>query len=103
MRDGELLLTISCHQTKLPVLGLGFIQLSCWPKAIHGNPQITLAVAKTMNSSLKPDNKTPLLKTISIQLLECGEIKQDHTMNLHPHFLMSMTWKVPLKASKREK
>ena len=38
---------IFCHQTKLSVLGLGCIFLSCVPKELHENPQTTLAAAKT--------------------------------------------------------
>jgi len=35
-------------QTKLPVTELGFIQLSCWPRESHGNPQTMQAVARIM-------------------------------------------------------
>ena len=44
----EPLLAISCHPGKLPVLGLGYIQLSCWAKGSHGNPQITQAINENM-------------------------------------------------------
>lgn len=39
-------LSISCCQGRFPVVGLGYIQLS-WPSVSQGNPQTTLALAKT--------------------------------------------------------
>ena len=30
--------SISCSQARLPVVGLGFIQLSCWLRASCGDP-----------------------------------------------------------------
>ena len=47
----------SCHQMKLPVLGIGYIPLSCWPKGSHGNSQTTQAVAKTVSCSPQTDGK----------------------------------------------
>ena len=45
MRDTESQLAISCSKAKLPAVGLGCIQLSCWPMEI--DPQTTKGVAKT--------------------------------------------------------
>lgn len=50
--ETESQLAILCHQMKLPAPGLGYIQLSCWPKGFHGNPQTTQAVAKTVDTGL---------------------------------------------------
>jgi hypothetical protein len=36
----------SCHQKSLIELGLGCIQLSCWPRSSLGNLATTQAVAK---------------------------------------------------------
>ena len=49
MRDTESQLAISCHQMKLPVPGLVYIQLTLWPKGSYRNPQTAHAVAKTMS------------------------------------------------------
>lgn len=37
MGDTESQLHISCHQMKLPILGLGYTYLSCWTKQSPGN------------------------------------------------------------------
>ena len=60
-RDG-VQLAISCHQMKLPVPGLGYIQLNFWWKGSHGNPQAQ-AVAKRLNCSPPTDSKVRMLKT----------------------------------------
>lgn len=49
-------LSISCHQSKLSVPGLGDIQLSHWPKGSHGNPQTIQAVAKTIGCAPHTDS-----------------------------------------------
>lgn len=41
MRKIKSQLTIFCHQMKLLVLGLSYIQLTCWPKWLFGNPRTT--------------------------------------------------------------
>ena len=66
-------MVISCHQTKLPVLVLGFIQLLA--KESHGNPQTTQAVAKAIAYCLQPNHKAPLLKTTPTGLIEHGEVE----------------------------
>lgn len=83
----ESYLAISCHQTQLLVPGLGCIQLSCWPRGSHENPQTTQAVANTMGCSMKNDSGAPLLRTTPTQLTEYGEIKLTSTWEPSPlHF-----------------
>lgn len=52
---------------------LDWIQLSCWFKKPHRNPETAQAVAKTVNFSPQSDYKSPLLKITLIQLIEHGE------------------------------
>lgn len=66
---------ISCHQMKLSVPELGYMQLNSWPKGSFWNHQITQAVAKAMGYSVLTDGKAPLLKTTLIQLIVHGELK----------------------------
>lgn len=74
MEKTEPLLDISCHQTNLPGLRLGYIQSSCWPEGSHGNPQTIWSVDKTTGCSLQTD-KVPLLKTTPKQLSKHGGVK----------------------------
>lgn len=71
MREMESHLVISCHQLKLPVLRLGYVQLGCWPKGSHGNSQAIHAIAKTVGCSLQTDSKA-------------------HRWRQHPHNLLVM-------------
>lgn len=73
MRETESQLVISCHQTKPPALGLSHIQMSCWLRVSHGNPQTTQTDAKTVTYSRQMDSETPLLRTTSTQCIEYGE------------------------------
>lgn len=50
-----------CYQIKLPVQGLGYIQLN-WSKGSHGIPQAIHAAAKIIGSFQKTDGNIPLLK-----------------------------------------
>ena len=75
MGETELQLDISCHPMKLPVLGIGYIQLSCWPKGSHGNSQTTQAVVRTIGCSSQTDGKAPVLKITPTQLTEHGEVE----------------------------
>jgi hypothetical protein len=75
MGETELQLDISCHQMKLPVLGIGYIPLSCWPKGSHGNSQTTQAVVRTIGCSSQTDGKAPVLKITPTQLTEHGEVE----------------------------
>ena len=36
---------------KIPVMGLGFIKFSCWPKETHGNPQAAQAAVEKIHCS----------------------------------------------------
>lgn len=53
MGDLESQLTIAFSQTRLPVEGLGCIQLKSRPKVSRGNSQTTQADAKTKGCFLK--------------------------------------------------
>ena len=73
MRKIEAQSEISCHQMKLPVPGLAYIQLNCWPKTSH--PQTTESVAKTMGCSPQTNSKNLLLQVTAVQLIDYGEVK----------------------------
>ena len=62
MRTTKSQLVTSSHPVMLPVLWLGYILLSCWPKRFHGNPQTTQVVASTIGFSPQTDSKDPWLK-----------------------------------------
>lgn len=70
MADTEYELAISCSQARLQVAGLGCIYLSCWSRGSHGDPQTSKADARTEGCSIQTDNKAPLLRSISTQLIE---------------------------------
>lgn len=54
----------SCHKMKSPVLGVGYIQLSYWPKVFHGGTQKAGTVAKTIiGYSPQIEGQILLLKT----------------------------------------
>lgn len=75
MGETELQLAIFFHQTKLPVLRLDYIYLSCLSKGQHGNPYTTHTVAKIIGGSLQTDGESPLLKTTPTELTEHGEVE----------------------------
>lgn len=102
MRVTESKLVIFCHQKKLSVPDLGYIQLNCCPMGSHGNPQTTHDVAETMSSSLQTDIKVPLLKITPKQLIEHGEAELVSTSSLHPYVPASLVWEGILHTFKRE-
>lgn len=57
-------MAISCYQIKQPVLGLGYIELICWPIGFYENPQTTKSVANTIGCSSQTVCKASLLKPI---------------------------------------
>lgn len=59
---------------KYPAPGMGYIYLSCWPDAPHGNPQTAKGVAKPIGCFPQTDSKAPLLKIIPTYLTEQGEM-----------------------------
>lgn len=71
----EFQLAISCHQMKFPVQELCYIQLNCWPKISHRNPQETQAVVKAICGSPQIDSKTPWLKKTPTHLTEHREVE----------------------------
>ena len=52
--DTESQLTISCCQARLPVVGLGYIRLSCWPRGPNGNPMGTPKQCRLLPRLLVP-------------------------------------------------
>lgn len=50
---------------------LSYLQLSCWPKGSHGNPQTTQAIDSILDRFPYTDSNTLLLKTTATQLTEC--------------------------------
>jgi hypothetical protein len=52
MGNMESQLGIFCNHTRLPVAGLGCIQLNYWPWWSYGNPQTMHAIAKIPSCSL---------------------------------------------------
>lgn len=89
MKKTEFQLTISCHQMKFPVQKLCYIQLNCWPKNSHRNPQETQNVVRAIGGSPQTDSKTPLLKKTPIQLTEDREVELVLTQNCNPYILVS--------------
>lgn len=81
MEAMEPLLVISCSQARCPVDGLDCIQLSCWPRGSHRNPQTVQADATTKGCALK--TSTPLLRTTSTPLIEHGEAELGLTWMEH--------------------
>lgn len=65
MGETTLHLHIFHHQVKPLVLNIGCIQMSCWTKEPHRNPQILLTIAKAMGCSTQNDRKTLMLKMIT--------------------------------------
>lgn len=55
---------LSCHQTKFLVPGLGYTQLSFWPKGPQGNPQTSQVITKTIGYSLKTETEAEDTYTI---------------------------------------
>ena len=94
----EFHLDIFCTQARLPVEGMYYIQLSCWPRGFHGNSQATQADAKTNGSSAQAHSEASLWKT-SIQLIEHGEAKLVPIWNIPPVFqslrYVKVLWRQP--------
>jgi hypothetical protein len=57
---------------KIPVLGMGYISLNCWPKGSRWNPQTTQAIAKAIGGFPQADSITVLLKATPMQLIKHG-------------------------------
>ena len=74
MGDMDFQLAIYYCQARPLVDKLGCIQTSCWSRGFHQNPQTTNTTAKTEVFSLQTDNRAPLPRTITTQLIENGEL-----------------------------
>lgn len=82
------------------VLGLGFIQLNCWPKGTMEIPkQPKLFVAKIIGCSLQTDSKAQSLRTTPTQLIEHEEVQMVSIQSLHPYILVVLG---TMKATKRK-
>ena len=57
------------HPESLPVLGMGPIYLSCWPRGSHESPK-QLKLWPRLLLTLQKDGKALLLKTTRTQLTE---------------------------------
>lgn len=49
-------------QVRLQMARLGYVQFSCFLRESSGNPQIILAIAKTIKCSLRADSGAPQLR-----------------------------------------
>ena len=74
---------LSCHQFKIPVPGLGFIQLSSWLRGSHGSLQTTEAIAKKIGCFSQTDIKDSLLKMTLTELIDLGKDEMVLIWNLH--------------------
>ena len=74
-REMDSQLDTTYHQMQLPVLPMGYIKFSCWPKVPHGNLQTTQAIVKTIDCFSQNDSKVLLLKITPAQLTENGKFK----------------------------
>lgn len=74
-------MAISCHQNRVPVLGLGCIQF-----------QTSQVDAKTMACSLQTDSGAPLLRTTLPQSLKHAEVEQVPNWSLYTYILDSLVW-----------
>ena len=84
---------------KLPVLGLGYISLSCWLKGFHGKPPHGQAVDKSVSFLPQTDFKAPLLKATPTQLGEQGGVELVPTQSLHSYGLVSLAQEGTLPAT----
>lgn len=89
MGDMDSQVAISC-QARPQVAELGCVQLSCWSRSCHQNPQTTNTIAKTKVCSLQTDNRAPLPRTITIQLIENGKLTLVPLWSLYPYPLVSL-------------
>lgn len=85
MRQTDPKLVIFCHQMKLSVLVINFIQLSsfCQKKPVIIPKQSRLLLRLCTGRSLQTKGKILLLKTTPTQLIEHGEGKLVLTENFH--------------------
>lgn len=82
--DKKSQMVITCHQTRLPIAGLGCIQLNCWPTEIHKQPKLLLKrgmlSANLQQGPIADDN---------IWLYNHGEVRLVPIWSL-PHILVSL-------------
>lgn len=89
MRKTEPQVDIACHQVKLPIPGLHYIQSKCWPREFHENLLRSQAVDKGTDCASQTDSDALLLNTTPTQHIEHGEVELVFIWSLLPHILMS--------------
>lgn len=100
MRQTESQMAISCHQMNFHYWD--WVTANC-PLGSHKNPQTTQAVVKDIGCSPQTDKKPSLLKGISTQLNEHGEVKLLPRQSLHIYTLVSLVQECTLYTTKRER
>lgn len=91
-------------QTRLPILGLGCFQLSCWTKVFNGNlPPHTQkqTVSKTKGCSLKTNSRAQMLRKIPTLLILYEEVDLVTTWSLYPYILASFLQKGIMQVIKK--
>lgn len=87
---------------KLLVPEKGYILQSSWLKGSHRNPQITLAIAKTIGCFPQTPSKGPLLKKTIMQLTKYGEFKLLLIYSLQTYVLASLVQEGTQHATKEK-
>lgn len=84
MEHMESELLILCRQARLPVLELGFTQLSCCLRRCQAWQFLnSRGYARTEGYSLKTFIRVWLQRTTSTQLIECRDVQLVWTWSLH--------------------
>lgn len=86
---------------RFPLVILGCIQLSCWPKRSHANPQTIQPVAETMGCFPKSNSRT-LLSTTSTQLSKNGKVWAGMFREPSPYIWVSLVKKGNVQAIRRK-
>lgn len=93
---------ICYRQAKLPLAGLGCIQLSCWPRGPHGNSQNTQVMAETEGCSTQMDSRVRMPRVTPTQFIEHREDKPVPARSPLSYLLVSLIQEGTLQAMKRE-
>lgn len=96
------LIIIFFHPIKLPVLGLGYIKLSFWPKGSHRNPQIIRLLQKWW-TALSKLMTSPHTKYNTYTNHWTWEAELMPTWRVHPYILESLVQKCTQHATKKRK
>lgn len=88
-RNMESYLVISRNHTRFPVVGLDGIQLRCWRRGPHRNPQTIQTVAKAKVYFPQNHSEALLSRTRVTQPIEYEEVELVPTWSPHPCVLVS--------------